>query len=94
MEMDWELVDVARLTRLSCPMCGRGLAGGLLRQVEWSPQRCVVVVGCPNCNNESMAVLDSRPMRGWIPPLDVDDVRAAHEILQHREWRVDDLFVH
>ncbi len=93
MEMDWGLVDLARLARLACPICRRSLAGGLMRQVEWGIQRYVIVVGCRNCGNESMAVLESKGRRNAVPPIDVDDVRAAHEMLTRRDWHVDDLFV-
>ncbi len=93
MDMDWGLVDLTRLARLACPTCGRPLTGGLMRQVEWTPRRCIVLVTCRNCDSESMAVLDSKPDRGWVPPIDVDDVRAAHEMLERKTWHVDDLFV-
>ena len=90
-DMDWGLVDVERLARLACPTCGRALAGGLMRQVEWGPRRCVVVVGCLNCGSESMAVLDARTKGDAFTPIDVDDVRAAHEMLRRRT-HVADLF--
>jgi RNase P subunit RPR2 len=92
METDWSLVDVDRLARLACPSCERGLAGGLMRQVEWTTRRCVVVVTCPNCNAESMVVLESGgTRRSAPPPIDVDDVRRAHEALA-RAGRMSDLF--
>jgi hypothetical protein len=89
--MDWGLVDLERLARLACPTCGRALAGGLMRQVEWGPRRCVVVVGCLNCGSESMAVLDAKASLSSFTPIDVDDVRAAHEMLR-RTTHVADLF--
>src|SRR6185503_16319487 len=38
--MDWSVVDTERLAKLACPSCQRGLAGGLMRQVEWTTRRC------------------------------------------------------
>jgi hypothetical protein len=91
--MDWALVDVDRLQGMRCPSCQRDLAGGLMRQVEWTAKRCVVVVVCPSCRAECMAILDARlPRLTSRPPLDVDDVRRAHELLDSREWQVDQLF--
>lgn len=91
--MDWTLVDVDRVQAMRCPSCQRELAGGLMRQVEWTVKRCVVVVVCPNCRAECMAILDARvPTLASHPPIDVDDVRRAHELLASREWRVDELF--
>jgi len=64
-----------------------------MRQVEWSARRCVVVVVCPNCRAECMAILESRPPQVVVrPPFDVDDVRKAHEILARRDWKVSELF--
>ena len=64
-----------------------------MRQVEWSAKRCVVVVVCPNCKAECMAILDARvPSFASKAPIDVDDVRRAHELLASREWQVDQLF--
>jgi hypothetical protein len=92
MGMDWSEVDLQRLARLACPMCGRPLSGGLMRQVERGQRRCVIVVGCANCGGESMAVLDAKPRLAAPAPIDVDDVRAAHEMLT-RNSHVADLFV-
>ncbi len=90
--MDWTLVDVDRLHGMRCPSCQRNLAGGLMRQVEWTTKRCVVVV-CPSCNAECMAILDARlPKLASRPALDVDDVLRAHELLGSREWHVEELF--
>jgi hypothetical protein len=89
--MDWSLVDVDRLAKLACPSCQRGLAGGLMKQVEWTTRRCIVVVACPNCSSESMVVLETSGMRRTAPPIDVDDVRRAHNALAHA-GRVSDLF--
>jgi uncharacterized protein YbaR (Trm112 family) len=90
--MDWSLVDTERLAKLACPSCQRGLAGGLMRQVEWTTRRCSVVVACPACSAESMVVLETSGMRrATTPPIDVDDVRRAHEALA-RATRVSDLF--
>jgi uncharacterized protein YbaR (Trm112 family) len=90
--MDWSLVDTDRLAKLACPSCQRGLAGGLMRQVEWTTRRCIVVVACPNCNGESMVVLETSGIRRTAPPpIDVDDVRRAHEALARAE-RMSDLF--
>jgi uncharacterized protein YbaR (Trm112 family) len=89
--MDWSLVDVDRLAKLACPSCQRGLAGGLMRQVEWTTRRCIVVIACPNCNSESMVVLETSGTRRAAPPIDVDDVRLAHDALA-RAGRVSDLF--
>jgi formate dehydrogenase assembly factor FdhD len=90
--MDWGEVDLQRLARLACPMCGRSLSGGLMRQVEWSPRRCVIVVGCANCGSESLAMLDPKQGVETSAPIDVDDVRAAHEMLTQSS-RVADLFL-
>lgn len=90
--VDWSLVDVDRLAKLACATCQRGLAGGLMRQVEWTTRRCIVVVACPNCNAESMVVLETSGLRRTAaPPIDVDDVRRAHDALA-RAGRVSDLF--
>ena len=89
--MDWSLVDVDRLARLACPSCERGLAGGLMRQVEWTARRCILVVACPNCNAESMVVLETSSTGRTGPPIDVDDVRRAHDALA-RAGRMSDLF--
>lgn len=89
--MDWSLVDIDRLAKLACPSCQRGLAGGLMRQVEWTARRCIVVVACPNCNADSMIVLETSGVRRSAPPIDVDDVRRAHDALA-RPVRVSDLF--
>lgn len=89
--MDWSLVEADRLANLACPMCQRGLAGALMRQVEWTTRRCIVVVACPNCRAESMVVLETNVMRRARPPIDVDDVLVAHETLA-RATRVSDLF--
>jgi hypothetical protein len=89
--MDWSLVDTDRLADLACPTCQRGLAGGHMRQVEWSSRRCIVVVACANCRSESMIVLDASAVRRSAPPIDVDDVRRAHDALA-RAGRVSDLF--
>lgn len=91
--MDWGLIEVDRLNGMRCPACQRGLAGGLMRQVEWSSRRCVVVVVCPNCRSECMAILEARlPRLAAVPPLDIEDVRRAHELLSQRDWRVNELF--
>ena len=89
--MDWSAVDVERLQDMRCPACRGTLAGGLMRQVEWSARRCVVVVACPGCGAESMAILDDRGGRQRAP-IDVDDVRRAHELLAAQDWRVSELF--
>jgi len=90
--MDWSMVDTERLAKLACPSCQRGLAGGLMRQVEWTTRRCIVVVACPTCSAESMVVLETSGMRrATMPPIDVDDVRRAHEALACAV-RVSDLF--
>ena len=89
--MDWSLVDVDRLARLACPSCQRGLAGGVMRQAEWTARRCIVVVACPTCTAESMVVLETSGTRRTAPPIDVDDVRRAHEALA-RVGHISDLF--
>jgi uncharacterized protein YbaR (Trm112 family) len=89
--MDWSLVDADRLARLACPSCRRSLAGGLMRQVEATSRRCIVVVACPNCRAESMVVLETMGARPTMPPIDVDDVRRAHDALASA-GRVSDLF--
>jgi uncharacterized protein YbaR (Trm112 family) len=89
--MDWSLVDADHLAKLACPSCQRGLAGGLMRQVEWTARRCVVVVACPTCTSESMVVLATSGVRRAEPPIDVDDVLRAHEALA-RARLVSDLF--
>jgi uncharacterized protein YbaR (Trm112 family) len=89
--MDWSLVDVDRLAKLACPSCQRGLAGGLMRQLEWTTRRCIVVVACPSCSSDSMVVLETSGARRVAPPIDVDDVRRAHDALE-RAGRVSDLF--
>ena len=91
MPMDWSLVDTDRLAKLACPSCQHGLAGGLMRQVEWTARRCIVVVACPSCNSESMVVLETSGIRRAAPPIDVDDVRRAHDVLA-RAGRMSDLF--
>ncbi len=91
--MDWDLVDRGRLAWMRCPSCQGGLDGGLMRQVEWAERRCVVVVACPSCSAECVAVLDV--LRAAAPegePIDVDDVLAAHDLLARRAWRVAELF--
>lgn len=91
--MEWGLVEIDRLQGMRCPSCQRGLGGGLMRQVEWSVRRCVVVVVCPNCKSECLAILDARiPRLSHRPPLDVEDVRRAHELLAERDWQVSELF--
>ena len=91
--MDWSVIDVERLQVMRCPSCQRGLGGGLMRQVEWSARRCVVVVVCPNCRAECMAILEARlPQLVTRPPLDVDDARKAHDALAKRDWKVSELF--
>ena len=91
--MDWTLVDVDRLQGMRCPSCQHDLGGGLMRQVEWTARRCVVVVVCPSCAAECMAILDTRlPRLAGRPPIDVDDVRSAHELLASREWHMEELF--
>ena len=89
--MDWSLVDTERLAKLACATCQHGLAGGVMRQVEWSARRCIVVVACPTCSAESMVVLETSGLRRTAPPIDVDDVRRAHDALA-RVDRVGDLF--
>ncbi len=89
--MDWTLVDIDRLAKLACPSCQRGLAGGLMRQVEWTTRRCVLVVACPSCSADSMVVLQTSGIRRPAPPIDVDDVRRAHDALV-QAVRVSDLF--
>jgi hypothetical protein len=40
-----------------------------------------------------MAILDARTSGlGRRPPLDVEDVRRAHELLSERDWQVNELF--
>ena len=91
--VDWSVVDVERLKVMRCPACQRALGGGLMRQVEWSSRRCVVVVVCPNCRAECLAILEARfPRLAARPPVDVDDVRKAHDILAQRAWKVSELF--
>lgn len=65
-----------------------------MRQVEWTPRRCVVVVVCPNCRVECMAILEARvqPIVVAGGAIDVEDVWRAHELLAERDWRVSDLF--
>jgi len=89
--MDWSLVDIERLAKLACPSCQRSLAGGLMRQVEWTTRRWIVVVACPSCSADSMVVVETSGMRRTAPPIDVDDVRRAHDALA-RPLRVSDLF--
>src|SRR5256885_339637 len=91
--MDWGLIEVDRLNGMRCPSCQHALGGGLMRQVEWSARRCVVVVVCPNCRSECMAILEARARQvAMTPALDIEDVRRAHELLSQRDWRVDELF--
>ena len=90
--MDWSAMDVERLADMRCPSCRGTLGGGLMRQVEWSARRCVVVVSCPGCGAESMAILEDRAGRRARPPIDVDDVRRAHDLLAAHDWRVSELF--
>ena len=92
--MDWALIEVERLQHMRCPSCQRTLGGGVMRQVEWTPRRCVVVVVCPNCRAECMAILEARlhPTVAADRAIDVEDVRRAHELLADRDWRVDELF--
>jgi hypothetical protein len=92
MGMDWSAMDVERLADMRCPSCRGTLGGGLMRQVEWSARRCVVVVSCPGCGAESMAILEDRAGRRARPPIDVDDVRRAHDLLAAHDWRVSELF--
>ena len=89
--VDWSLVDTERLAKLACASCQHGLAGGVMRQVEWTTRRCIVVVACPTCSAESMVVLETSGLRRAAPPLDVDDVRRAHDALALVK-RVGDLF--
>ena len=89
--MDWSLVDTERLAKLACASCQHGLAGGVMRHVEWTTRRCIVVVACPTCGAESMVVLETSGLRRAAPPIDVDDVRRAHDALARVE-RVSDLF--
>lgn len=77
---------------MRCPSCQRDLRGGLLRQLEWTNGRCVVAVVCPSCAAECMAILDARRLRLAAAPIDVDDVRRAHELLASGEWQVGQLF--
>jgi hypothetical protein len=91
--VDWGLVEIDRLQGMRCPSCERALGGGLMRQVEWSARRCVVVVVCPNCKAECMAILEARQQRQAARvPIDVDDVRRAHDLLSQRDWQVSELF--
>ncbi|MDQ2953120.1 MAG: hypothetical protein M3R54_12755 [Chloroflexota bacterium] len=91
--MDWGLVEIDRLQGMRCPSCQRALGGGLMRQVEWSARRCVVVVVCPNCKAECMAILEARMQRhATRSPIDVEDVRRAHDLLSQRDWQVTELF--
>jgi hypothetical protein len=91
--MDWGHVEIDRLQGMHCPSCQRGLGGGIMRQVEWSARRCVVVVVCPNCKSECMAILEARSPRPVArAPIDVEDVRRAHELLAERSWQVSELF--
>jgi hypothetical protein len=85
------MVDTDRLANLACSSCERALAGGLMRQVEWTTRRCIVVVACPNCNAESMVVLETSGLRRAAPPIDVDDVLRARDALAQAA-RVSDLF--
>lgn len=62
-----------------------------MRLVEWTSQRCIVVVACQNCGLESMVVLETNGPRRTTPPIDVDDVRRAHDALA-RAGRMSDLF--
>jgi hypothetical protein len=40
-----------------------------------------------------MAILEARPPRSTTrAPLDVEDVRRAHELLAERDWQVSELF--
>ncbi len=91
--MDWRVVDVGRLAGMRCPSCGGLLDGALMRQVESAVARCVVAVVCPQCMAECLAILEMRSARiGMPPPLDVDDVLRAHELLSARDWHVSELF--
>ncbi|HUQ41455.1 MAG TPA: hypothetical protein VM052_03030 [Candidatus Limnocylindrales bacterium] len=90
--MDWGLIEVDRLQGMRCPSCQRALGGGLMRQVEWTARRCVVVVICPNCKSECMAILEARMRAGARAPIDVEDVRRAHDLLIQRDWQVSELF--
>ena len=86
--MDWRLVDVERLQELRCPSCQRALGGGLMRQVEWSARRCVVVVACPTCGTECMAILETRlPRLQARPPIDVEAAHAPDEFVAGRHAR-------
>jgi len=49
------------------------------------------VVACPTCTSESLVVLETSGMRRIAPPIDVDDVRRAHEALA-RAGHMSDLF--
>ena len=91
--MDWSQVDTEKLEGMRCPSCHGVLAGGVMRQVEWSTRRCVVVVVCPGCSAECMAILEARlPRLAPAPPIDVEDVRRAHDMLGARDWSVNELF--
>ncbi len=86
--MDWGTVDVERLEGIRCPSCRGTLGGGLMRQVEWSARRCVVVVACPACGAESMAILETRGQRAARPPTEGEEVRRATGLLSEQDWRV------
>lgn len=90
--MDWSLVDIERLQSLRCPSCREPLGGGLMRQLEWTTRRCVLVIVCPGCETECMTVLEALARRDATPAIDVDEVRRAHELLAERDVRVGDLF--
>jgi hypothetical protein len=91
LDMDWSLVDTERIAKLACANCLHGLAGGVMRQVEWTARRCIVVVACPTCSADSMVVFETSGLRRAAPPIDVDDVLRAHAALGRVE-RVTDLF--
>src|SRR5437899_12452122 len=87
--MDWSVIDVERLQVMRCPSCQRAPGGGLMRQVEWSSRRCVVVVVCPNRRAECLAILEARfPPIAHPQPVDGDDVRKAPDMLAQRGWKV------
>src|SRR4029079_7692973 len=76
--MDWSLVDTERLATLACASCQHGLAGGVMRQVEWTTRRCIVVVACPTCSAESMVVLERSGLRRRGATMTVDE-KGRHQ---------------
>lgn len=79
--------------RLPCPQCSQRLDGASVTSVERSGERWCVLLVCASCSGSCLAMVE-RPLDvvAKPPPLAIDDVLDAHDLLNATDASLRRLF--